>query len=80
MVGAGGSPTENTGEVIWDVEYTDALGGPLAKIFGVVRGFNTGIGNTVFLNTNHYRFFFPPKVGRIVGFFSFGPNSNLSDA
>ena len=43
MVGAGGSPTENTGEVIWDVEYTDALGGPLAKIFGVVRGSIQGL-------------------------------------
>ena len=43
MVGAGGSPTGNTGEVIWDAEFTDAPGGPLAKIFGVVRGLIPGL-------------------------------------
>ena len=43
MVGAGGFFTGNTGEVIWDIEYTDAPGGPLAKIFGVVRGSIPGL-------------------------------------
>ena len=43
MAGAGGSPTGNTGEVIWVVEYTDAPGGPLAKIVGVIRGSIQGL-------------------------------------